>query len=429
MQFGWQRPRVFDMRAPGSEILVAQQVTQSDTQFDKGPILLYDPERGTNEFFLIEYRNPGVASSSGNYEANVASTGLAVWHIRQDGNHVPVNIPSDNDPKVLIPAVFTRDRSNVQGGDKLLNDGLYSLRWVAGSETGVDVRVGNANPGDPTVKVSWGPAAIPPKFGDGGPKHTLGEVVAKQLGVSPTDGTLYVLGHMKTKGSGEKRPELTRLDRPTGGYSIYKWDGQAYQEMDGKAVRVAVDKNGVPWVVNDQHTVFQRETGGWKVLPRVATDIAHGGDGSVWIIGVNERTGGFVGKSGGSTTEAGIYKWNGSDWNRIDGAAVSIAVDQKGNPWVINGNGTIFRRQGDAWVVLPGSGKDIAIGGGQVYIVGTNSVPGGFGIYVWSEAEGKFTEVELAHGGGGTSVAVDGKGEVFVTTSEGAINYTAPRIR
>lgn len=428
MQFGWQRPRVFDMRVPGSETLVAQQVRQSDTPFDKGPILLYDPAKGTKEFFLLEFRNPGVASSSGNYEANVPSAGLALWHVRQDDHHMPVYIPSDSNAKVQIPAVFTRDPLGVQGGNQLHTNGWYFLRWVDGSQTGIAVKVGTVAANDKTMKVSWEARDPLSLFGGPGLKHTMGEVVARQLGVSPLTGALWVLGYRKTDGQGGRQPDPARVDRPTGGYAIYKWGEEGYQEVDGKAVRIAVDNDGVPWVINDQHTVFKREMGNWKPLPGLATDIAHGGDGSVWIIGLNENAGGFVGR-GGTTTEAGIHKWNGTGWDQIDGAAVSIAVDQKGNPWVINGNGSIFRRQGNAWVVLPGTGKDIAIGGGEVYIVGTNPVQGGFGIYRWSEATGKFTDVELAHSGGGTSVAVNAKGEVFVTTSDGAINYTAPRIR
>jgi hypothetical protein len=86
-------------------------------------------------------------------------------------------------------------------------------------------------------------------------------------------------------------------------------------------------------------------------------------NGAVWIIGTTPVAGGY-----------GIYKFNGSGWTQIDGGATRIAVDNTGNPWVINSEGTIFRRINNAWTTIAGPNGatplDIAISNsGEVWIV------------------------------------------------------------
>lgn len=82
----------------------------------------------------------------------------------------------------------------------------------------------------------------------------------------------------------------------------------------------------------------------WNIAgPQTASDIDVGGNYSVWVIGTDPSPGGF-----------GIYQSNGSGWTRIDGAAVRIAVDKDGNPWVVNDAGNIYQRQNGAWNVING---------------------------------------------------------------------------
>ena len=96
-----------------------------------------------------------------------------------------------------------------------------------------------------------------------------------------------------------------------GGYGIYRWTDAGWQGVDGGAVRIAVQPNGVPWVVNDSGYIFRWDGGNWNVIPGRAKDIDIGSDGSVWAIGTNPVAGGY-----------GIYKWNGTGWNGIDGGGV-----------------------------------------------------------------------------------------------------------
>lgn len=89
-------------------------------------------------------------------------------------------------------------------------------------------------------------------------------------------------------------------------------------------------------------------------------------NGAVWIVGNTSVPGGYA-----------IYKLIGASWVAVDGGAVKIAIDNTGNPWVINDAGTIFRRANEAWttVAAPNGARpiDIAISNsGEVWIAEDN---------------------------------------------------------
>jgi M6 family metalloprotease-like protein len=86
MQIGWSEPRLVDVRNGGVFNLPAAQMQSSGA-----PLVLYDLRRGIHEFFMLEYRTP-ISPTLINYDRHVASTGLVVWHVSQDGNkaHTPV---------------------------------------------------------------------------------------------------------------------------------------------------------------------------------------------------------------------------------------------------------------------------------------------------------------------------------------------------
>lgn len=97
-------------------------------------------------------------------------------------------------------------------------------------------------------------------------------------------------------------------------------------------------------------------------LPGLARDIDVK-NGSVWVIGTQPVSGGYH-----------IRHLINGKWQLIDGGAIHIAVDNSGNPWVVHSDGTIFRRSGNTWTVVPPprgyTARDIAITrGGVVWIV------------------------------------------------------------
>jgi hypothetical protein len=162
-----------------------------------------------------------------------------------------------------------------------------------------------------------------------------------------------------------------------GGYGIYKWNGASWTNISGGAVRVDVENNGNPWVVNSVGEIFKREGNAWKKLPGRAKDIGIGAEGSVYVIGTTPESGGY-----------GIYKWNGADWTKINGGAVRITVDNTGTPWIVNSAGTIYKRNGNSWSVMPGSARDIGAGAnGSVFVIGNKVVSGGHSIHQWSGSD------------------------------------------
>ena len=113
------------------------------------------------------------------------------------------------------------------------------------------------------------------------------------------DGSVWVIG----------------LDPAPGGNGLHRWQYGQWQRNDGGGVRVAVGPDGQPWVVQANGNVLRRSGPYWNPLPGNASDIAVGSDGTAWIIGA-EAAGG----------NAGILRWTGGNWARVDGAAQSIAV-------------------------------------------------------------------------------------------------------
>jgi hypothetical protein len=193
----------------------------------------------------------------------------------------------------------------------------------------------------------------------------------------------------------------------SGGYLIYKRNGSSWslESSGGRALRIAVGPTGVPWVVASDNAVYRRTSsshtsGTWQwIQGACATDIAVGGDNSVWIIGCVSGSGGYeikelVSESGGVGT-----------WQLSNGRAVRIAVDQVGVPWVVASDNAVYRRTSataasGSWNWLPGTGQDfratdIAAGPvgvddsgvkvSYVFALGATPVAGGYNVFAWNE--------------------------------------------
>ena len=136
------------------------------------------------------------------------------------------------------------------------------------------------------------------------------------------------------------------------GYEIYTWNGSGWDLVEGVAVDLAVDSQNIVWAVNAQGGILRNvnyrtngnimtaRTNGnilkkgdpWKQVAGCAKKIAVGGD-KVWLLGcANNGNAGYQ-----------IFSRNGSNWDLVPGAAVEIAVDATGTPWIVNADGTIFR--------------------------------------------------------------------------------------
>jgi M6 family metalloprotease-like protein len=156
MQFGWVPPRVHDLRGAGAVTLEAQQTAGRATVLAKQPLLLYDPWRGPDEFFLVEFRSK--THRGGGYDADVASTGVVIWQVQQDAKKGLAQVPSAHDRGVKVSALLSRGAPGwEEGGTRAWTDasGPVTLRWIDGTNVGTRLRVGKVADDGGSVTVSW----------------------------------------------------------------------------------------------------------------------------------------------------------------------------------------------------------------------------------------------------------------------------------
>ncbi len=209
-------------------------------------------------------------------------------------------------------------------------------------------------------------------------RHISGKK-AKDIGIG-ANGTVWIVGTSPVYG----------------GYAIFRWMKNRFVRVDGGAVRLDVGPRGTPWVVNKMHDIYRWGNKHWERVPGKAVDIGVGANGSVFVLGTRRVPGGYE-----------IYKWNNKkrNWDRIPGGAVRIDVDDTGSPWVVNDAGGIYKWTGNRWQMLPGRGTDIAVGGGSQWVIGTDSVHGGHGIYKWNSKKQNWDRIP----GGAMAISTGGR--------------------
>jgi hypothetical protein len=92
-----------------------------------------------------------------------------------------------------------------------------------------------------------------------------------------------------------------------------------------------------------------------------------------------------------------------------------IAVDPKGNVWIINNIGQIFSWNGSGWMQRPGSAGDIAIGAnGSVLIVTNNNQ----NLRFWTNARWQGVSLPSSLSRGIFTLTVDAKGNPWICKPE-----------
>jgi hypothetical protein len=113
-------------------------------------------------------------------------------------------------------------------------------------------------------------------------------------------------------------------------FEIYKLTGSSWTKVDGAARRIAVEKSGIPWVVNSTGKIYRRVNNVWQLMPgpngATPVDIAISNSDEVWIT-VDNGT---------------VSRWTGSGWTNL------IAINAKK---------VIFTPNPDKFLIVDHDGK------------------------------------------------------------------------
>jgi hypothetical protein len=166
------------------------------------------------------------------------------------------------------------------------------------------------------------------------------------------DGTVWIIG----------------TGKGTGGYDLYRRGPRDanWQKIYGWGTRVGAGKTA--WHINDAGNIYRLDGSRWTQIPGPkAVDVGAGG-GKVYMLGGNP----INGKS------YAVHVLDGNTWKKISGSGVRIDVDDRGNPWVLSHDSSIWVQINQApfngkWAQIAGKGMDIGVHTGPAgAVVGTD---------------------------------------------------------
>lgn len=160
LKFGWVEPNI---------VTESGEYDITDVETSNEIWVLMDPEKGTDEYFIIENRQPG-----NTYDSQLSDSGLAIWHVIEDpaiyGSEIPPTPPGVNQDSweaswSTIPAgdwgrrairsikpvwnTFTNTQALWDGSDPATGYDLLSsnsdpqkatLQWADGTPSGFEIR-------------------------------------------------------------------------------------------------------------------------------------------------------------------------------------------------------------------------------------------------------------------------------------------------
>jgi hypothetical protein len=192
MRLGWTRPEVYNLLNPG----ICKRLVRPDATTDSSAeaVILVDPRRGPDEFYMLEYRSRGVSL----YDRDAADLGLAVWYVRTrrdktldqvvgritpGRDEILQSTPSGDDvlsgsvilpgPNGIVDSSARRDDARstdflnlvsinpltqrARGGARFFDasDGVLVPRWFDGTPAGFQIQVQSFTPGATALNVIW----------------------------------------------------------------------------------------------------------------------------------------------------------------------------------------------------------------------------------------------------------------------------------
>jgi M6 family metalloprotease-like protein len=162
LRLGWALPEVVPLNGAGDETtLMAAGSTGGGF---KGPVLIYDARRydvqgRKGEYFLVEYRARGLASTPDHHDEDSTGDGIVIWSVETDGAGNPLIIPALSGAGIDA-SVFTLGAPDGRRGGTAVwteSHGSIALRYRDGSDAGVRVRVGARPAGAHLLSFDWSP--------------------------------------------------------------------------------------------------------------------------------------------------------------------------------------------------------------------------------------------------------------------------------
>ncbi|MEO7425612.1 MAG: tectonin domain-containing protein [Fibrobacteria bacterium] len=203
--------------------------------------------------------------------------------------------------------------------------------------------------------------------------------------------------------------------KPEGGHALRRFSGGTSTIVPGGLTDLDIVGNNEIWGVNDIGGVFKNSSpinadgGTWVQLktPAPARRIATGANGAAYILSTTTVYGGYtLYKYSGSGTEA-------SSWQLISAGLIEIDVDNNGDLWGVNVLGEAFclplGNPNGKWQRKSSSVNEvnIAAGAGNIYIMTTKRVYGGYALKKWNGAA--FVDID----GGLMDIQVDAGGRLW----------------
>ena len=148
---GWTDARVYSLTTPQEVTIPVTHAARLDA-----PVLLWDPGRGTDSYFLLEYRTPNAPQGLAYDDAvagsgpGIVQEGLAIWRVPgiPSGGRVTEHLGSTD----LRPA-----------GSTLWQPGQITpeLAWLDGTPTGTRIRVGPIDHQGGAIQAAWWSNRLP----------------------------------------------------------------------------------------------------------------------------------------------------------------------------------------------------------------------------------------------------------------------------
>ena len=154
MRLGWTAPRIMRVKPGGGVVtLTAPQLRGRRLIDTQRPVILYSPDKGTREFFILEYRNPDL----GGYDVNAKSRGLVVWRIKTDARGQLMLRPFAGTPagRYWTDQYVGLSTSPGQGALPPSNV-AFALKYFDNSDSGIRVRSSASARTTRSITVDWG---------------------------------------------------------------------------------------------------------------------------------------------------------------------------------------------------------------------------------------------------------------------------------